>query len=167
MHRPKPPPARVELEFPLSKTAVSTTASYEVRSPKRLQIQFNKGAIATPQLLDDIELPTAIPLPTGGNIDLAPFLPILSPVQSAVRSGLSALKSLVQALPQQAELPIQGAQGATWLITTYLDGELRISRGDGGSVFILVKEMPTPILPETPYGNTLELEAQNGQGSTA
>jgi hypothetical protein len=26
-----------------------------------------------------------------------------------------------------------------WLLTTYLDGSLRIARGDGGSVFVLTK----------------------------
>lgn len=37
---------------------MSTTATYEVRSPKRLQVKFTKGGIQTPELLEDLHLPT-------------------------------------------------------------------------------------------------------------
>ena len=30
--------------------------------------------------------------------------------------------------------------GATWLLTSYLDEDVRISRGDGGGLFVLSKE---------------------------
>jgi hypothetical protein len=36
---------RAALSVPLSRTALSTTASFEVRSPKRLQVRFEKGGI--------------------------------------------------------------------------------------------------------------------------
>jgi hypothetical protein len=36
---------KVAISVPLSRTALSTTASFEVRSPKRLQVRFEKGAI--------------------------------------------------------------------------------------------------------------------------
>lgn len=37
------------------------------------------------------------------------------------------------------KLPIPGDRTKSWLITTYLDEDLRISRGDGG-LFVLIKE---------------------------
>ena len=43
-----------------------------------------------------------------------------------------------------------GDQSQTWLLTTYLDEDTRITRGDGGSIFILVKDvsiMPIVIEP--------------------
>lgn len=36
---------KVGISVPLSRTSLSTTASFEVRSPKRLQVRFEKGAI--------------------------------------------------------------------------------------------------------------------------
>jgi hypothetical protein len=33
--------------------------------------------------------------------------------------------------------PLGAAVGETWLLTTFLDGGLRIARGDGGSVFVM------------------------------
>jgi hypothetical protein len=43
--------------------------------------------------------------------------------------------------------PISQQGGGTWLLTTYLDEDTRITRGDGGSVFILVKEVSIDPLP--------------------
>lgn len=55
--------------------------------------------------------------------------------------------------------PINQQGGGTWLLTTYLDEDTRITRGDGGSVFILVKEvsiapMPTAVL-DTPAAGAI------------
>jgi hypothetical protein len=36
--------------------------------------------------------------------------------------------------------PISTDSAQTWLLTTYLDEDTRITRGDGGSVFILTKD---------------------------
>jgi PAP_fibrillin len=38
------------------------------------------------------------------------------------------------------KLPIKSPRATTWLLTTYLDETLRISRGDAGSIFVLTKE---------------------------
>ena len=61
----------VDLSVPLSKTSLTTSAVLEVRSPKRLQVRFNEGSIATPQLLDNIEIPASIQI-LGQSIDLQP-----------------------------------------------------------------------------------------------
>lgn len=48
-------------------------------------------------------------------------------------------------------------QSQTWLLTTYLDEDTRITRGDGGSVFILVKDVSLNSAPPPPP--TAEQEA--------
>jgi PAP_fibrillin len=48
------------------------------------------------------------------------------------------------AIPQQ--------KSQTWLLTTFLDEDTRIARGDGGSVFVLVKEVS--LAPSTPPEET-------------
>ncbi len=48
--------------------------------------------------------------------------------------------SLLKQAPD-LNLPIGTQQSSTWLLTTYLDSDTRITRGDGGSVFILVKDV--------------------------
>jgi hypothetical protein len=42
------------------------------------------------------------------------------------------------------DIPISSKRAETWLLTTYLDDSLRISRGDSGSIFVLTKEAPAP-----------------------
>jgi hypothetical protein len=50
----------VNLNGPFLKTSFSTTASIDISSPKRLEISFLEGRIATPQLLQDVEFPDSI-----------------------------------------------------------------------------------------------------------
>lgn len=129
----------VELSAPLSKTAVSATASFEVRSPKLLQVTFEEGRVGTPQLLADLALPTSLEL-LGQQIDLAPLQAVLQPVEGPLRSALGALSGLLSSVPD-LRIPIaSGAGASSWLLNTYLDDGLRITRGDGGSVFVLVRE---------------------------
>ena len=71
---------KVELEVPLSRTSVSNSGSLEVRSPKRLQVRFSEGTFATPQLLDDIQLPSSLDI-LGQTIDLSPAAPVLEPLK--------------------------------------------------------------------------------------
>jgi PAP_fibrillin len=40
--------------------------------------------------------------------------------------------------PLQVQLPTQPAE--KWHLTTYLDDTLRITRGDAGSIYVMVKE---------------------------
>jgi hypothetical protein len=53
--------------------------------------------------------------------------------------------------------PISTDSAQTWLLTTYLDDDTRITRGDGGSVFILVKDVSLNTTAVAPM--TLEQEA--------
>jgi uncharacterized protein YoxC len=42
------------------------------------------------------------------------------------------------------DIPIPTERAETWLLTTYLDDSLRISRGDQGSIFVLTRESAQP-----------------------
>ncbi|KAM0933975.1 putative plastid-lipid-associated protein [Dioscorea sansibarensis] len=124
----------VRFAGPLATTSVTTNAKFEVRSPKRVQIKFEEGIISTPQLTDSIVLPDKVEF-LGQNIDLSPLKGVFTSIQDAA-------SSVARTISEQPPLkiPIGNRNAESWLLTTYLDEELRISRGDGGSVFVLVKE---------------------------
>ncbi|KAK9811718.1 hypothetical protein WJX72_008942 [[Myrmecia] bisecta] len=130
---------KVALSVPFSRTSFSTNASFEVRSPKRLQVKFEQGVVETPELLQDIEFPASISI-LGQSIDLTNLRDALSPVNEQVKSAVSQLSGFISQQPDLS-FPISVQQAQTWLINTYLDEDTRVSRGDGGSVFIMVKDV--------------------------
>jgi len=130
---------KVQLSVPFSRTAFSTTASFEVRSPKRLQLRLNKGGIQTPELLTDIELPVNVTV-LGQALDLTQLKQALAPVNEQVKGVLFQVNNLMSQTPDlQFDIPSDRAQ--TWQLNTYVDEDTRISRGDGGSVFIYVRDV--------------------------
>ncbi|KAL0845573.1 hypothetical protein Bca101_018819 [Brassica carinata] len=124
----------VRFAGPLASTSFSTNAKFEVRSPKRVQVKFEQGVIGTPQLTDSIEIPEFVEV-LGQKIDLNPIRGLLTSVQDTASSVARTISSQP---PLKFSLPGDSAQ--SWLLTTYLDKDLRISRGDGGSVFVLIRE---------------------------
>ncbi|XP_074592049.1 chromoplast-specific carotenoid-associated protein C1, chromoplastic-like [Curcuma longa] len=124
----------VKFAGPLSFTSLTTNAKFEVRSPKRVQIKFEEGIVGTPQLTDDIVIPDKVEF-LGHNIDLSPFKGIINSLQGAASS---VAKTISRQPPLR--IPINNTNAESWLLTTYLDEELRISRGDGGDIFVLIKE---------------------------
>ncbi|KAG6467931.1 chromoplast-specific carotenoid-associated protein C1, chromoplastic-like [Zingiber officinale] len=124
----------VKFAGPLSFTSLTTNAKFEVRSPKRVQIKFEEGAIGTPQLTDNIVIPDKVEF-LGQNIDLSPFKGIINSLQDAASSVARTISS-----QPPFKIPIHNTMAQSWLLTTYLDGELRISRGDKGNIFVLIKE---------------------------
>nr|GMC78652.1 plastid-lipid-associated protein, chloroplastic [Ipomoea batatas] len=119
---------------PLATTSFSTNAKFEVRSPKRVQIKFEEGIIGTPQLTDSIVLPENVEF-LGQKIDLTPFKGLITSLQD---TASSVVKSISSQPPLKFSLANSNAE--SWLLTTYLDSELRISRGEAGSIFVLIKE---------------------------
>lgn len=103
-----------------------------------LQIKFEEGIIGTPQLTDDIVLPDKVEF-LGQSIDLSPFNGVISSIQSAASSVARSISG-----QPPLKIPISNTNAQSWLLTTYLDEELRISRGDAGSIFVLTKETSSP-----------------------
>jgi len=124
----------VTFEGPLASTSLKAAASFEVRSPKRVQIKFEQGIIGTPQLTDSLDVPASVDV-LGQTIDLKPIWGVLHPLQDAANSVARTISG-----QPPLKFPIQADRAQSWLLTTYLDEDLRISRGDGGSVFVLIKE---------------------------
>ncbi|KAI3745405.1 hypothetical protein L1987_58517 [Smallanthus sonchifolius] len=117
-----------------STTAITTNATFEIRSPKRVQIKFDEGIIGTPQLTDSIEIPETIEV-LGQTIDLSPFKGLITSVEDTASHVAKTISS-----QPPLKFSISQTNVESWLLTTYLDEELRISRGDGGKVFVLFKE---------------------------
>ena len=68
----------------------------------------------------------------------------LDPVNARVKIAVDSLSSFIQQQPDlDFDIP-SGQQAESWLLTTYLDDDTRISRGDGGSIFVLVKDVGIP-----------------------
>jgi len=125
-----------QLEFitPLAKGSLSATASFEVRSPKRLQVKFTESRIGTPKLVTDLPIPSSVEI-AGQAVDL-------TPLQGAADQVRNLLRPAAELLAKQPDLKLpipDNDNGTSWLLTTYLDDDLRIARGDGGSVFVLEK----------------------------
>lgn len=99
-----------------------------------IQIKFEEGIIGTPQLTDSIVLPDKVEF-LGQNIDLSPLMGVFTSIQEAASSVVKTISG-----QPPLKIPIGNRNAESWLLTTYLDEELRISRGDGGSVFVLAKE---------------------------
>ncbi|KAK1325617.1 hypothetical protein QJS10_CPA01g02952 [Acorus calamus] len=123
----------VTYSSPFSTISFSASASFEVRSPSRIQVQFKEGIFQPPEISSTINLPENIDL-FGQKINLAPVQQTLNPIQEAV----ARIARTISGQPP-LKVPIPGERTASWLVTTYLDEDLRISRGDGG-LFVLAKE---------------------------
>ncbi|KAK4858259.1 hypothetical protein QYF36_013455 [Acer negundo] len=131
----------IQFAGPLATTSFSTNAKFEVRSPKRVQIKFEEGIIGTPQVTDAIVLPENVEF-LGQKIDLTPFKGFVTSVQDTASSVAKTISS-----QPPLKFPISNSNAQSWLLTTYLDEDLRISRGDAGSVFVLIKEGSSLLAP--------------------
>uniref|UniRef100_A0ACD5XQ79 Uncharacterized protein n=1 Tax=Avena sativa TaxID=4498 RepID=A0ACD5XQ79_AVESA len=130
----------IKFSGPLASSSVSTNAKFEIRSPKRVQIKFDEGIIGTPQLTDSIVLPEKFEF-FGQNIDLTPLNGIFTSIENAA----SSVAKTISGQPP-LKIPISSDKAESWLLTTYLDDELRISRADGSSIFVLFKEGSTLLI---------------------
>ncbi|XP_049376419.1 plastoglobulin-1, chloroplastic-like [Solanum stenotomum] len=121
------------LSSPVATSSFSATAVFEVQSPSRIQVEFKEGTFKPPEIKSKIDLPENMDI-FGQNISLSPLQQSLGPLENAV----AGIARTISGLPP-LKVPIPGERTKSWLITTYLDSDLRISRGDGG-LFVLVKE---------------------------
>lgn len=80
----------------------------------------------------------------GQVVDLTAVQGLLQPVGATLNSVINSVGSLLGQAPDLNFPLLSGGMGdasSTWLLTTYLDYDTRITRGDGGSVFVLVKDV--------------------------
>jgi hypothetical protein len=71
----------------------------------------------------------------GQKLDLTSLQGVLRPLQDAATSVARTISG-----QPPVKFPIPGERAQSWLLTTYLDDDLRISRGDQGGLFVLIKE---------------------------
>lgn len=103
-------------------------------------MKFVKGILQPPEILSDVNLPENIDV-FGQKIELSSLQGVLKPVQQAAAS----IAGVISGQPP-LKVAIPGEGSSSWLLTSFLDKDLRISRGDGG-LFILVKEC-SPLLDQ-------------------
>ncbi|KMZ67354.1 Plastid lipid-associated protein 3, chloroplastic [Zostera marina] len=118
----------------------SASATFEVRSPSRIQVKFVQGILQPPEISSNVNLPENIDV-FGQKIELMSLQGVLKPVQQAAAS----IAGVISGQPP-LKVAIPGEGSSSWLLTSYLDKDLRISRGDVG-LFILVKE-GSPLLDQ-------------------
>ncbi|PHU28784.1 putative plastid-lipid-associated protein 3, chloroplastic [Capsicum chinense] len=121
------------ISSPVATLSFSATATFEVRSPSRIQVEFKEGNFKPPEIKSNVDLPETLDV-FGQKISLSPVQQSLGPLENAVAGIARAISG-----QPPLKVPIPGERTKSWLLTTYLDKDMRISRGDGG-LFVLVKE---------------------------
>lgn len=135
----------VSLSVPFSTTAVSTTAAVDVVSAKRVAVRFERGRVSTPQIASDVaslrdEIPSSVTV-AGRTVDLSALRSaLLLPAAEAAAGVARRLSGALRDAPDLDFALPRSEKANTWLINTYIDADTRIARGDGGSVFVMVKE---------------------------
>jgi len=113
----------------------------EVRTPRQFKVQFRtiglESYIQTPQLSAHLEIPDSVSV-MGQTLDLSPLQRL---VAAPFNGGVQAAQALM-ARAAAPELPVAPADATSvWMLTTYLDDTLRVTRDDGGKVYVLLKEL--------------------------
>ncbi|XP_047094632.1 probable plastid-lipid-associated protein 3, chloroplastic [Lolium rigidum] len=122
------------ISTPFASFSFSATASFEAQSPSRIEVQFKEGSFQPPEISSSVNLPNQIAI-FGQKISLESVQQLLNPLQQAFASIAGSISG-----QPPLKVPIPGNNRAkSWLLTTYLDKDLRISRGDGGGLFVLAK----------------------------
>ncbi|KAG0461941.1 hypothetical protein HPP92_020417 [Vanilla planifolia] len=121
------------LSSPGATFSFTASASFEVQTPSRIKVEFKEGAVRPPEVSPTLNLPETLEI-FGQKVDLQPLKRSLDPLQHAF-ANISG--SVSRQPPFKFPFPGNGAR--SWLLTTYLDEDFMISRGDGG-LFVLAKE---------------------------
>ncbi|GFH26426.1 PAP_fibrillin domain-containing protein, partial [Haematococcus lacustris] len=87
-------------------------------------------------VLAGLEIPDQLTV-LGAAVDLTPLKRL---IQDPLASGLGTARALLGAVAPQAASQV-GEATSLWMLTTYLDDSLRISRDDNGAVFVMLKEI--------------------------
>ncbi|KAG5540180.1 hypothetical protein RHGRI_020419 [Rhododendron griersonianum] len=128
------------LSSPFATFSFGASATFEIRTPTTIQVEFKEGSLQPPAIKSTIDLPKKVDI-LGQQIDLSPVQQSLNPLQEAVASIARAISG-----QPPLKIPIPGGREKSWLLITYLDKDFRITRGDGG-LFVLAKE-GSPLLDQ-------------------
>ncbi|XP_078438551.1 uncharacterized protein LOC144708963 [Wolffia australiana] len=121
------------ISSPFASFSFSASASFEVQTPSRVQVRFREGSFDPPEVLQSVDLPESTEV-FGQRVNLLPLQQALGPLQAAAASISAAISG-----QPSLKVRIPGERSESWLVTTFLDKDLRISRGDGG-LFVLARE---------------------------
>ncbi|KXZ51877.1 hypothetical protein GPECTOR_11g312 [Gonium pectorale] len=142
---------KIDLSVPLL-VSLRAEAGLEVRSPRQFKVRLSRLGldtyVATPQLTAALEVPDSVQL-MGASLDLAPLRRLLAPINSGIEAAQGLLNRATSPELDLDSLPLPpgvspGAvsdAASVWMLTTYLDDNLRISRDDDGRVFIMLKDV--------------------------
>ncbi|KXZ43989.1 hypothetical protein GPECTOR_76g812 [Gonium pectorale] len=142
---------KIDLFVPLL-VSLRAEAGLEVRSPRQFKVRLSRLGLdtylATPQLTAALEVPDSVQL-LGASLDLAPLRRLLAPINSGIEAAQGLLNRAVSPELDLDSLPLPpsvspGAvsdAASVWMLTTYLDDNLRVSRDDEGRVFIMLKDV--------------------------
>ncbi|KAL4295488.1 hypothetical protein GQ457_12G001530 [Hibiscus cannabinus] len=128
------------LSGPFADFSFSASATFEVRSPSRIQVEFKEGILRPPEVKPSVDLPAEVDI-FGQRISLLPVQQSLNPLQELITN----ISRTISGQPP-LKIPIPGNRSSSWLLITYLDEDLRISRGDGG-LFVLARQ-GSPLLEQ-------------------
>ncbi|GIL93784.1 hypothetical protein Vretimale_70, partial [Volvox reticuliferus] len=142
---------KIDLAVPLL-VSLRAEAGLEVRSPRQFKVRLTRVGldtyVATPQLLAALEVPPSITV-LGATLDLTPLKKLLEPINSGLEAAQDIVNRAVapevdvDSVPVPPGLTRGSVVSATslWMLTTYLDDTLRISRDDEGRVFVMLKDV--------------------------
>ncbi|KAJ6852432.1 putative plastid-lipid-associated protein 2, chloroplastic [Iris pallida] len=109
-------------------TTVSTKSKLIVLSPDLIQINVVESIIGAPEFPESIVSDKAEIF--GHQIDLSPLKGMIASVTGTISSQPPVNIPIYEHMPMSK----------SWLLTTYLDENLRISKGEEGCVFVFLKE---------------------------
>ncbi|KAL6762802.1 hypothetical protein V8C86DRAFT_2511085 [Haematococcus lacustris] len=132
---------KIDVTTPLSLiSSLTAEARFEVQPPQALRVHLRRvgldSQVQTPQVLAGLEIPDQLTV-LGAAVDLTPLKRL---IQDPLASGLGTARALLGAVAPQAASQV-GEATSLWMLTTYLDDSLRISRDDNGAVFVMLKEI--------------------------
>ncbi|RRT40500.1 hypothetical protein B296_00058508, partial [Ensete ventricosum] len=131
---------QMEASNPTPAPTEAAGASRWKLDPTLCRSSSRKEFFEAPEISPSPDLPEKVDV-FGQKIDLKPVQQTLNPVQEAAANITRSISC-----QPPLKVPLPGNRAASWLLTTYLDKDFRISRGDGG-LFVLAKE-GSPLLDQ-------------------
>lgn len=133
----------VTVTLPGSTVSIRSLASFKMLSSKRFGLNLSKpGKAPNVQVTAHVENQQAQSTIAAFTNAVKPLFETSSAAVDFVTGFLGPLNPTNKGISMDPslELPVLSPRVDTWLITSYMDDDLCVRRGDGGSVFVLVRE---------------------------